>query len=472
MKKYATIVLIVALLAAWPLLAADPAEVKAFKKDWRAAWALAGRERVTALVAALEKASQTATVKMARVVMDATFRGKRKIKTSGMVYKAAYNTFVILGKNPDIVKEYAGCVSKEKSWRLKAVLVRVLGELERGEKTLRVLHAALFDKAWQVRAAAIASIRKLRDPSSVPVLIKALEKASAGRLRAEIEAALRSFTGKSFMDVDGWKKWFEKNKAGLRVLPESEAPSGEQPYTAGFEKKGPLSTSPMNRLYGKVTSKRVIFIVDVSKSMSIKGLWNPEAMEEEKPEPEHDAASTGVDEDEEEKEKKRKEEEKKKKKMSRLDVVKLELCRVIEYQLAPDAMFNIITFHDKVFLWKKKLIPATDANKKSACRFIKSQKADLHTNSIGALEAAFKDADVNTIYFLSDGTPTCGSTVDTNEILARISGLNTFRNVTVHALAFLVGDGAELKVVENKPAAARFMESLARQNNGKHDRFE
>jgi predicted ATP-dependent endonuclease of OLD family len=100
------------------------------------------------------------------------------------------------------------------------------------------------------------------------------------------------------------------------------------------------------------------------------------------------------------------------------------------------------------------------------------QNASGKTNSLGALLAALANKNADTVYFLSDGTPTAGETTVRDDILLKVSGLNTFSSISIHALAFLIGEGKTIGVVENKFDAERFMEKLARENGGFFRKFE
>jgi hypothetical protein len=426
------------LLAAAFALAADD-EAKQFIKSWKQAESKSGAEKIKAFEDALSFAATHPSFDMARAVVDVSVKGG-KFDLDGVVYGAMYDSLAVMGKKPEIAAEFVAQLSKSKHWEIRAIMARLLGEYpDMKERTLGPLHEAMNDKQWQVAAATIYSLRKIRDASSVPVLADALVKSKGGRMSAELAAALRDLTGEAFDTAEDWYKWTQENRGkisirqGSALTPEEDS---QQPYTADVTRKRELTTTAQNPLYGTVTSHKVIFIVDISNSMNVKGPWG----------------NSGV--------------------LSRIDIVKKELAAVIKDQLTEESQFNIITFHDEVYPWKPRLIPATGENKDGAVRFIFAQKADKHTNTMGVLESALADKDVDTIYFLSDGTPTVGSTLDHNEILKRVRGLNTMRNILIHSLAFMVGDASAMKVTEDKSAALKFMQDLARENGGYFKKFE
>jgi len=89
---------------------------------------------------------------------------------------------------------------------------------------------------------------------------------------------------------------------------------------------------------------------------------------------------------------------------TRIEILKLELAYVVNKLLSDDAKFNIIIYSTDVKSWRKSLTPATKENRESAIEFVKAMQPSGKTNIYGALEEAFKDKEVDTIYFLTDGT--------------------------------------------------------------------
>lgn len=410
---------------------------------------------VDARVYALEKLSEEKTPDAADLVLDLVFgKIKKGMRFDGRVYAAACDALAAMGENEKVLEFYFKLIRKDREWQVTSALVGVLGEYrDRSPSVLPKIHEELENDAWQVQVAAVRAVRKIRDRSSVKVLLDKLKKLRGGNVSFEIVRALRDLTGQSFTATEEWVKWFDKHGNDFKVAPPEEepekdpavkewpGPSGdsdeERPVTdsLGSDK---VSTTARNPIYGTITSNRVVFIVDISNSMKISGKW-------------------GQDE----------------KVMSRLAIVKKELANVIEEQLHQGSKFNIVTFHDSVFSWKSgKLVEATESNKKAAIKFINRQEPSGHTNSVGAIEAALEFEEVDTVYFLSDGTPTSGSSIIPDDIVDRVAGLNKVRNVVINAIAFLVGaPEAKSGIVENKESAAGFMRKLAKKNSGSYRRF-
>ncbi|HHI69008.1 MAG TPA: hypothetical protein ENJ97_06755, partial [Planctomycetes bacterium] len=100
-----------------------------------------------------------------------------------------------------------------------------------------------------------------------------------------------------------------------------------------------------------------------------------------------------------------------------------------------DTRFNIIFFHTQVKAWEKKLTRATRANQKKAIRFVRSTRPMGATNIYGALKEAFRDREADTIYLLSDGSPTAGEIVDPGELAREVLSWNRVRRIVIHTIS-------------------------------------
>jgi len=154
---------------------------------------------------------------------------------------------------------------------------------------------------------------------------------------------------------------------------------------------------------------------------------------------------------------------------TRMDRSKRELIATIR-RLRKDVRFNIVPFSSPapftIQPWKPSLVAATSVAKAEAKDFIEGLIAAGSTATDRALEMAFDDRSMDTIYLISDGVPTHdGSTAgavppDTErlvkEIHARVGQLNFLRDVRIFTLGF--------------PQVQRgylFLEELARAHGGK-----
>ena len=87
-----------------------------------------------------------------------------------------------------------------------------------------------------------------------------------------------------------------------------------------------------------------------------------------------------------------------------------------------------------------------------------SLQANGATNVYDTLEFALKDRNVDTIFLLSDGSPTAGRFTDIDSILREIKVLNRSRGVSINGIAF--GERSDL------------LKQLAAENNGEYKFIE
>ena len=116
------------------------------------------------------------------------------------------------------------------------------------------------------------------------------------------------------------------------------------------------------------------------------------------------------------------------------------------------------------------MVAASDANKKDAAHYVEGLKADGITVTDLALEEAFSDPTVDTIYLVTDGAPThVGNSVPgqlpddsphlIREIHERVGELNFLRGVRIFTLGF-------------KEANEEFLQKLAGENAGTYVAIE
>jgi len=295
--------------------------------------------------------------------------------------------------------------------------------------------ARITDEVWQVRASAIAALGKVRRTESVPLLIERF-KLEEGRLQVDIAASLFELTGKAYgTRIELWERFWGSfgdryqipTDEELKKLREAQAKTNEK-YTI---------KNASNFVGVETPSRSILFVIDVSGSM--------EDLVVERERFEGGGYPS----------------------WARMDIVKTELARTIE-GLEPYVRFGIISFATGTKRWKKKLVPANVVNKSSALDFVKRLEplggnsklelvqnglgggADLSagkTNTYGALAEALgletgksgsKEkylAEVDTVFFLSDGRPTFGKYIETKEILDRITEGNLIRKVVLHTIA-------------------------------------
>lgn len=323
------------------------------------------------------------------------------------------------------------------------------------------LVASLADKNWRVRAAAIHALSKVRTRDSIEPLVKIIESDDQGRLVEDAAQTLKKLTGRDFgHDYSTWKRWYEAyGKDPNYKLPTADEIAKIDAKKDEIPKSGETGVAKerkINEFLGVETpSRKIMFIIDCSGSMDDLILEKDRYRNRNYPG------------------------------FRKMDIVKEELARTLaRFDTKTD--FCIITFATKVRPWKKgDMVQANSINKAAAIEFARSlepiggaSKDDLasaglgsaasmgegKTNTYAALmfglgnpkAGIIERADnvpIDTIFFLSDGKPSTGELVDTDDILAVVKEVNTMKKITIHVLG--IGDFEK-----------GFMKQLAEQNGG------
>lgn len=251
---------------------------------------------------------------------------------------------------------------------------------------LEIAQQSLGNKAWELRSLAIRYLTRVRDVSSIPLLIARYGK-EEGRLAAELDQALFVHTGTRCWTKRDWDAWWAKHRTGF-VLPHPESVKG------GGGGGGGGKTVSYHDI--PVVSSRIAFLVDRSGSMA--------------------APLGGTD-----------------KKRTRLAEAKNQLVRVVE-ALPDKTMFNVVVYETNVAPMWDELRKCSAENRKEAIE--KAEKIALGggTNIFDALERALADPKVDTIYLLTDGQPSAGRIVDPEQILDEVQRLNRTRQVVIHCI--------------------------------------
>jgi hypothetical protein len=273
-------------------------------------------------------------------------------------------------------------------------------------------------------------------------------------------SALKKLTGQNFHDnVHLWRDWLAKNGDQLPEPTESENAAPERPAVAEGGGRGRGRGRPRNGggsggqkaghgtgFYGiNTTSKHIVYVIDYSGSMSAplaggrRGGGGGGGMQGGS-----GPAKIGG---------KRK-----------VDGVATELLKSID-SLPKDGTFNVVLFNSGVVLWRKKMQKADRANKDAIRKWVLSRGPAGSTDLFGGVEQGFKFAGrgsfdkyyrsvVDTIFLLSDGSPTAGRIQATGQILREVRAMNDLRRIALHC----VGLGRSINV--------RFLSRLARENDG------
>jgi hypothetical protein len=313
---------------------------------------------------------------------------------------------------------------RDKDARVKTAALLSLGAL-RAEEEVKAILKVLEDKDWMVRSAAIEALGKIRDSRAIEPLLERLE-AEEGILRDDTAKALERITGQELGDaIQAWKAWWAKNRT--RVL------AGERPESEP-EKPPPPNSAEKDRYHELVIkSKRTIFIIDVSESMS----YSTEEYQE-KP---------------------------KRGEISRLQLAQRELARTLR-KYGENGTFAVIAFHTLVKAWRPGMVKATRVMKEDSAEWVEALVPTGTTNIYAALELAFQMAGMgvydkyyppaaDTIYLLSDGAPTNEdlSADDFERILRAVREWNRLGRMKIHTIGL-------------KGHSVEFMSRLAKENGG------
>jgi HEAT repeat protein len=261
----------------------------------------------------------------------------------------------------------------------------------------------LDHKAWPVRAAAIDLLLATRSKQAPPLLFERLDAESA-RLQQDLLQALEDLTGYRFPVVAQWRDWWQKE--GPTFTP--------RPTKARDDKKPGAAGTAATYFDLPVYSDRVAFVVDTSGSML-------------------QPFGTGG--------------------RTRLDEAKRQLQRVLE-ALPAKAKANIVAFAFDAEALGDRLQVIDAKRRKSADAWIEALTARGPTNVFAALQRAFADPEVDTIFVLTDGRPSSGTIVEAKALADEVQRWNTGRGIRIHTVAL--------------GGASDFLERLARDSGGEH----
>jgi hypothetical protein len=250
------------------------------------------------------------------------------------------------------------------------------------------------DKLWELRSVAYRYLTRFRDVGSIPLLIARAGK-EEGRLAAELSQALFVHTGARCWNRKEWDAWWAERKVGFQ-LPHADTVKGSS--GGGGGQTVSYYDIPM-------VSARVAFLIDHSGSMS---------------------ARVGTD-----------------RKYTRLEAAKENLARVLQ-ALPATHRCNLIAYETGVKpLWDE-LRLLDDDNREAILARVKQLAVAGGTNIFDALEKAFADPSVDTIYLLTDGEPSAGRLIAPDDIADEVRRWNLRRQVVIHCIGLGI-DSALLK---------------------------
>ncbi|MCP3919964.1 MAG: VWA domain-containing protein [bacterium] len=314
----------------------------------------------------------------------------------------------------DKLKGYVGGESREMR---NAALIQ-LGSLE-NTAHIPMLVENLAHTDWSTRFAALKGLQGMRKKEAIGPIIERMSE-EYGRMLHEFADVLWALTGQPYRTrAQAWKGWWEKEGESFAVISESDLDKRAQE-----EEDRRLRMVSNVEFFGiRIVSHRVIFIIDISGSMleNLRGEYVGQSGE------------------------------------ARIDVAKRELAKCVE-GLDANALFNMVTFSTGVTSWLDTGIAGSnEKTREEALGYIDRLGANGGTNLYGAVQAAFEDPDVDTIFVLSDGEPTVGDVTDPFRIREDVKRWNEHRGIEIHTIAV----GGALQVLE----------WLAEDSGGTHVKF-
>jgi hypothetical protein len=312
-------------------------------------------------------------------------------------------------------------LTKSEDPELRSLALDGLGN-SADKKHLDKLVAALEDKNWSTRLAALEALERLHMKEVISPIILRMAK-EEGRMKNEFANALWRMTGQPYSDnSEGWTNWWKENNEKFQILSDADL---EKVKTGDEEWRLRQTTRVESKFFGiRIISHRVIFIIDVSGSMD-EGLLN-------------DYRGKAV--------------------KNRMEVAKTELSKCIQ-GLDPGALFNIYPFSSDVEKWVDgSLAAANEKNRLDAVGFVEKLGPFGGTNLYGAIQAAFKDPDVDTIFIMSDGEPSVGDVIEPTVIRDHVKAWNEHRKIVLNTIAV----GGQFAILE----------WLAQDSGGTHVKFE
>ncbi len=320
---------------------------------------------------------------------------------------------------PGLSDEQLG-LTRSPDLRIATLTVRALAERkvpEALDRTLELAKRPEFSQSYGFRHTLTEAAGKFHDPKAVEFLVDVTGRFD-GQLRYDTAVRLSELTGQRFGGhADQWRQWWQshRNDKGAIVPANAVSSSASSTSTQPQASTNLPWPTPVPKFYEvPVFAKRVVFVIDRSKSMlsSVDGV-------------------------------------------TRLDEAQYQIEQCIR-GLAEDTYFNIVVYNERVEVWSQILNQATTMNKSDAIGFAFGLNGAGKTATYDALETALRqDPNLEAILFLSDGKPTAGKIPDPRVIVFQISAQNALQQTAIHTIG-----------IDTRGQDAEFLAALAAQNRG------
>ena len=118
---------------------------------------------------------------------------------------------------------------------------------------------------------------------------------------------------------------------------------------------------------------------------------------------------------------------------------------------------NVIPYSNGAKPHWNELREVDDENRKEILDFVRKLRVNGGTNIYGALEAAFADPSVDTIYLLTDGEPSVGDIVVPDEIADEVRRWNRLRQIVVHTIGIGIDSDLLKRLAEESGGVYKFV---------------
>ncbi|MHC4955675.1 MAG: HEAT repeat domain-containing protein [Planctomycetota bacterium] len=309
------------------------------------------------------------------------------------------------------------------------------------EKTVPGFQSNLSHSSWQVKIATCDALRAIGSVAPVELLIDRYE-IEGGRVKEDVLETLQALTGNQRKySPDTWRAWWKKAKKWRDLEERGKKELEEEGKSPGRNNDDRYASNKKKKphYYGiRIYARTVGYVLDISQSMQ-QGFRVSEEWEERLG---HKLPGR-----------------------TRIAVCKQELAHSIR-GLDPRTRINLVFFNDRARLWKSTPV-AAGASGANAISAVKNIATKGQTNYYDALRlimgmkggaggwvSDFADTP-DTLFFLTDGSPTDGEITDAEELLAWFNERNRFARLRVHVIA-----------MGNTGVDSEFLQKLAESNRG------
>ncbi|MDI6788823.1 MAG: hypothetical protein QME51_10670, partial [Planctomycetota bacterium] len=340
-----------------------------------------------------------------------------------------YSALLALSEiKPEESVSYLESALQDSASEVRIGVIESLLKTEKGKQSiLKNALDLLMDKNRAVAVTTARALKNIRQTQSVKTLLEYLPKAPI-TIHYDIICSLSGLTGLQLgVDIKPWLNWYEANKDKIEVFSSEDSPAFLKSVRISEEADTTSGMTIPTFFNIPAIGSRIVFIIDFSGSMK----YSAKESESER----------------------------------KIDLAIKELENTLK-TLKEDTRFNIIILSTEATrIGKRKafqtMLPALPDNKKQALNFIKSLWDKLEDIRRGrgdhydALIEALSEPEVDTVFLLSDGSPTYGTYIYNDNIIENIYNYNRFKKAVIHTI-----------ITGKKGTDVELMKKLAEMSNG------